>query len=161
MFELMAAFQPERAPERTRTFEEDGKVGCVRVLSPSRRPYKTSDGWVGVLPYTQRNWTKILVEISMARAWPSSTEFPRMPPSAAGASTSCTTSWPAGCQAHHRRDVAAPSSSGLDIPRAAGAACHRALLTDPHLTGRRLFSANALCLTGLVRGATAARSRSC
>ena len=45
------------------TFEEDGKVGYVRVISPSRRPYKTKDGWVGVLPYTQRNWTKILAEI--------------------------------------------------------------------------------------------------
>ena len=45
------------------TFEADGKVGYVRVLSPGRRPYKTSDGWIGVLPYTQRNWTKILVEI--------------------------------------------------------------------------------------------------
>ncbi len=45
------------------TFEENGKVGYVRVISPSRRPYKTKDGWVGVLPYTQRNWTKILAEI--------------------------------------------------------------------------------------------------
>jgi crotonobetainyl-CoA:carnitine CoA-transferase CaiB-like acyl-CoA transferase len=35
----------------------------VRVLSPSRKPYKTKDGWVGVLPYTERNWTKVLAEI--------------------------------------------------------------------------------------------------
>jgi crotonobetainyl-CoA:carnitine CoA-transferase CaiB-like acyl-CoA transferase len=62
MFELMAAFSLSEHLSFA-TFEEAGKVGYVRVLSPSRRPYKTKDGWVGVLPYTQRNWTKILAEI--------------------------------------------------------------------------------------------------
>src|SRR5262249_51923780 len=41
MFELMAAFT---------TFDAGGKVGYVRVLSPGRKPYRTKDGWVGVLP---------------------------------------------------------------------------------------------------------------
>lgn len=62
MFELMAAFSLSEHMSSA-TFEENGKVGYVRVISPSRRPYKTKDGWVGVLPYTQRNWTKILAEI--------------------------------------------------------------------------------------------------
>jgi crotonobetainyl-CoA:carnitine CoA-transferase CaiB-like acyl-CoA transferase len=62
MFELMAAFSLSEHMSAA-TFEEDGKVGYVRVISPSRRPYKTKDGWVAVLPYTQRNWTKILSEI--------------------------------------------------------------------------------------------------
>jgi crotonobetainyl-CoA:carnitine CoA-transferase CaiB-like acyl-CoA transferase len=62
MFELMAAFSLSEHMSAA-TFEENGKVGYVRVISPSRRPYRTKDGWVGVLPYTQRNWTKILVEI--------------------------------------------------------------------------------------------------
>ncbi len=62
MFELMSAFSLSEHLSHA-TFEEAGKVGYVRVLSPSRRPYKTKDGWVGVLPYTQRNWTKILTEI--------------------------------------------------------------------------------------------------
>jgi len=62
MFELMAAFSLSEHLSSA-TFDEPGKVGYVRVLSPSRRPYKTKDGWVGVLPYTQRNWTKILTEI--------------------------------------------------------------------------------------------------
>ena len=52
MFELMAAFSLCEHLGAA-TFEEDGKVGYVRVLSPSRRPYKTKDGWVGVLPYTR------------------------------------------------------------------------------------------------------------
>ena len=62
MFELMAAFSLcEHLGEAT--FHEHGKVGYQRVLSPGRRPYKTKDGWIAVLPYTQRNWTKILREI--------------------------------------------------------------------------------------------------
>src|SRR5262245_24710908 len=62
MFELMAAFSLSEHMGAA-TFEEDGKVGYVRVLSPGRRPYRTKDGWVGVLPYSERNWTKILIEI--------------------------------------------------------------------------------------------------
>ncbi len=65
MFELMAAFSLSEHMSAA-TFEDNGKVGYVRVISPSRRPYKTKDGWVGVLPYTQRNWTKILAEIGRA-----------------------------------------------------------------------------------------------
>jgi crotonobetainyl-CoA:carnitine CoA-transferase CaiB-like acyl-CoA transferase len=65
MFELMAAFSLSEHMSAA-TFEENGKVGYVRVISPSRRPYKTKDGWVGVLPYTERNWTKILAEIGRA-----------------------------------------------------------------------------------------------
>jgi crotonobetainyl-CoA:carnitine CoA-transferase CaiB-like acyl-CoA transferase len=62
MFELMAAFSLSEHMSAA-TFEENGKVGYVRVISPSRRPHKTKDGWVGVLPYSERNWTKILNEI--------------------------------------------------------------------------------------------------
>ena len=62
MFELMAAFSLSEHLGHA-TFEEDGKVGYVRVLSPGRRPYKTKDGWIGVLPYTERGWTKVLTEI--------------------------------------------------------------------------------------------------
>ncbi len=62
MFELMAAFSLSEHMG-TATFQEDGKVGYVRVLSPGRRPYRTKDGWVGVLPYSERNWRKILIEI--------------------------------------------------------------------------------------------------
>lgn len=65
MYELMAAFSLSEHMSSA-TFEEAGKVGYVRVISPSRRPYKTKDGWVGVLPYSQRNWTKILAEIDRA-----------------------------------------------------------------------------------------------
>src|ERR1700730_2483616 len=62
MFELMVAFSlcEHLGPA---TFDDGGTVGYARVLSPGRRPYKTKDGWVAVLPYTERNWRRILIEI--------------------------------------------------------------------------------------------------
>jgi crotonobetainyl-CoA:carnitine CoA-transferase CaiB-like acyl-CoA transferase len=62
MFEAMAAFSLTEHLAAA-TFEEDGQVGYVRVMSPSRKPYRTKDGWVGVLPYSAPNWRKVLAEI--------------------------------------------------------------------------------------------------
>lgn len=33
-----------------------GEAGYVRQLSPNRRPFRTKDGYVCALPYTNRNW---------------------------------------------------------------------------------------------------------
>ena len=33
-----------------------GRTGYPRTLSPDRRPYATQDGYIGVLPYTDRQW---------------------------------------------------------------------------------------------------------
>jgi len=33
-----------------------GEAGYTRVLSPSRHPYQTADGWVCVLIYNDRHW---------------------------------------------------------------------------------------------------------
>lgn len=33
-----------------------GAMGYERVLSPHRRPYRTKDGYIAVLPYTNRHW---------------------------------------------------------------------------------------------------------
>ena len=38
-------YEPARAP-----------TGYPRTLSPDRRPYATKDGYIGVLPYTDRQW---------------------------------------------------------------------------------------------------------
>lgn len=48
------------------TFKEDGKVGYSRVLSPDRRPYRTRDGWIAVLPYTAEQWRRFLIEAGRA-----------------------------------------------------------------------------------------------
>lgn len=31
-------------------------AGYKRIVNGGRRPYRTKDGWIGVLPYTERHW---------------------------------------------------------------------------------------------------------
>ena len=33
-----------------------GQWGYVRVVNPNRRPFKTKDGYIGLLPYTDKQW---------------------------------------------------------------------------------------------------------
>ncbi len=40
-----------------------GKAGFPRQLSPNRKPYRTSDGWACILPYSTRNWDDFFVFI--------------------------------------------------------------------------------------------------
>ncbi len=47
-----AAFEPALAP-----------MGFARVLSANRKPYRTKDGFVCILPYTDRNWRDFLLHI--------------------------------------------------------------------------------------------------
>jgi len=61
MFETLAAFVLNEHLAGA-TFADDGSVGYSRVLSPDRRPYRTSDGWIAVLPYTLEQWRRFLVE---------------------------------------------------------------------------------------------------
>lgn len=38
------------------------EAGYPRVLATNRKPHATLDGWIGVLPYTNRNWRDFLIE---------------------------------------------------------------------------------------------------
>jgi crotonobetainyl-CoA:carnitine CoA-transferase CaiB-like acyl-CoA transferase len=33
-----------------------GQWGYVRVVNPNRKPFRTKDGWIGLLPYTDKQW---------------------------------------------------------------------------------------------------------
>ncbi|MCP5432732.1 MAG: CoA transferase [Alphaproteobacteria bacterium] len=44
------------------TFGRDGALGYGRVMSRDRRPYRTRDGWIAVLPYTTEQWRSFLLE---------------------------------------------------------------------------------------------------
>lgn len=63
MFETLVSFNMfEHLYEKT--YEPSrGPMGYPRALSPGRRPYRTRDGWIGVLPYTDRQW-EALFEIA-------------------------------------------------------------------------------------------------
>jgi crotonobetainyl-CoA:carnitine CoA-transferase CaiB-like acyl-CoA transferase len=40
-----------------------GPLGYARVLAPDRRPYKTKDGYIGALVYTNKQWSAFLAKI--------------------------------------------------------------------------------------------------
>jgi len=61
MFETMAAFVLNEHLAGA-TFEESGQIGYPRVLSTYRRPHRTRDGWIAVLPYTALHWKRFLSE---------------------------------------------------------------------------------------------------
>ena len=62
MFEALAAFLLNEHLAAA-TFDADGAVGYPRILSPNRRPFSTADGWIAVLPYTDRQWRAFLTEV--------------------------------------------------------------------------------------------------
>jgi len=60
MFESLASFLMVEHLS-ARTFGPDaGRTGYERVLTPDRRPYRTQDGYMAVLPYTTDQWTRFL-----------------------------------------------------------------------------------------------------
>ncbi len=62
MFEALAAFLLNEHLAGA-TFAPDGTLGYPRILSPNRRPFRTADGWIAVLPYTDRQWRSFLTEV--------------------------------------------------------------------------------------------------
>jgi crotonobetainyl-CoA:carnitine CoA-transferase CaiB-like acyl-CoA transferase len=64
MFEVMVAFNLNEHLSGA-TFGDTSNTGYQRTMTPNRRPYRTADGWIGVLPYTPTHWTKVLGEIGL------------------------------------------------------------------------------------------------
>ncbi|MDP1567342.1 MAG: CoA transferase [Polaromonas sp.] len=60
MFETMVAFvMPEHVAGRT--FEPPlGPAGYARIINSQRRPYRTKDGYLCVMPYTTAQWLRFL-----------------------------------------------------------------------------------------------------
>lgn len=146
MFEALAAFLLNEHLAGA-TFETDGKVGYPRLLSPDRRPFRTADGWIAVLPYTDRQWRAFLAEIDRediaAQDWFAD---PRQRQAhigelyalvAVALPARATTDWIAALEA---RDVPCSKVSGIDD-----------LLTDPHLTQIGFFDVPEGYPEGIVR----------
>ena len=56
MFETMVSYvMVEHLWERT-LCPDDGTLGYVRMLAPNRRPFRTRDGYLCMLAYTDRHW---------------------------------------------------------------------------------------------------------
>ncbi len=39
-----------------RSFAADGTLGYSRLMTPARKPYRAKDGYLAILPYTDRHW---------------------------------------------------------------------------------------------------------
>ncbi|VFR31976.1 CAIB/BAIF family protein [plant metagenome] len=135
MFESLAAFLlNEHLAEAT--FETGGKVGYPRVLSPDRRPHRTADGWITVLPYTTEQWRRFLTEIGRSDV----TELPWFS-RPEQRSVHIDTLYGIASEALKGRDTETwiERLTALDIP------CSRVaqlqdLLTDPHLQDIGFFA---------------------
>ena len=57
MYESFAAFMINEHMQGQTFVPPTGPAGYSRLMTPHRRPYETSDGYVCVVPYTQRHWT--------------------------------------------------------------------------------------------------------
>lgn len=58
MFETMVSFNLIEHMGGNAFIPRQGEMGYERVLSPHRRPYPTRDGYIGLLPYTDKQWQR-------------------------------------------------------------------------------------------------------
>ncbi|MEL6374734.1 MAG: CoA transferase [Pseudomonadota bacterium] len=65
MFEAVTAFAMNEHLMGA-TFKPDGGTGYHRTMTRNRRPYRTADGWLGVLAYTHAQWTRVLPVLGRA-----------------------------------------------------------------------------------------------
>ncbi|HEX7012244.1 MAG TPA: CoA transferase [Steroidobacteraceae bacterium] len=62
MFEALVSFILNEHLAGATFAGEKGSVGYERILSANRRPYRTKDGWIAVLPYTAEQWKRFFRE---------------------------------------------------------------------------------------------------
>ena len=146
MFETMVSFNLNEHLSGA-TWGEAESSGYQRATAKDRRPYRTKDGWVAVLPYTPVHWAKMLAEVGkpevVETAWfrdptERSRNFDKLYAMVVEALPSRTTAeW---LQVFKRLDVPhAPVRSPTD------------LLADPHLEAVGFFTPNFGSDTPVVR----------
>ncbi|MCR5874216.1 CoA transferase [Phenylobacterium sp. J426] len=52
-----------------------GQWGYQRVINPNRKPFRTKDGWIGLLPYTDRQWDQFFDAAGFGEAVKSDPRF--------------------------------------------------------------------------------------
>jgi crotonobetainyl-CoA:carnitine CoA-transferase CaiB-like acyl-CoA transferase len=61
MFETLVSFLAAEQLAGETFVPRMGGPGYARVMSPHRRPYQTRDGYIGLLPYTNGQWSRFFV----------------------------------------------------------------------------------------------------
>ncbi len=74
MIDVMTAFMLVEHAGAATARPPQGPPGYSRILSPERRPQRTSDGWISVLPYTRDNFA----DLFRAGGRPDLTDDPRI-----------------------------------------------------------------------------------
>jgi crotonobetainyl-CoA:carnitine CoA-transferase CaiB-like acyl-CoA transferase len=64
MLESMAAFLMSEHLAGHTLLPEEGDLGYERLFSSNRKPYKTLNGYIAVLPYSTRQWVNFLTLIN-------------------------------------------------------------------------------------------------
>ena len=146
MFETMVAFNLNEHLSGA-TWGDSQTAGYQRAVARNRRPFRTKDGWLGVLPYTPAHWMRVLPEFGMAEivdaAWfkdptQRSLNFDKLYDMLVEALPKRTTAeWIAVFER-------------LDVPHAKVASPNE-LLTDPHLAAVGFFEPNFARETPVVR----------
>lgn len=68
MFETMVAFNLVEHMAGASFTESTAPMGYARILSKLRKPYRTADGYIGLLPYTTEQWRRFF-ELSGCAAY--------------------------------------------------------------------------------------------
>jgi crotonobetainyl-CoA:carnitine CoA-transferase CaiB-like acyl-CoA transferase len=58
MLESMTAFLMSEHLAGHSLVPSEGELGYSRMMSPHRQPYRTRDGYLAILPYSTRHWTR-------------------------------------------------------------------------------------------------------
>ena len=66
MFETMVSFLLVEHWRGAAFLPPRGPMGYSRLLNPNRKPYRSADGWVALLPYSGRNWRDFLEGVGRA-----------------------------------------------------------------------------------------------
>ncbi|OED36575.1 hypothetical protein AB833_26630 [Chromatiales bacterium (ex Bugula neritina AB1)] len=63
MFESLVAFVMNEHLDAA-TYSAEDRPGYNRLLNPNRRPFKTRDGWLAVMPYSKDQWVRLLEKLN-------------------------------------------------------------------------------------------------
>lgn len=66
MLETMASFVLAEHMAGLSFPDSNEPAGYKRIINGGRRPYKTKDGWIGVLPYTEKHWRAFFSAVDKA-----------------------------------------------------------------------------------------------
>ncbi|PHY07290.1 MAG: CoA transferase [Alcaligenaceae bacterium] len=129
MFETMVAFNLVEHMAGASFTESTAPMGYARILSKLRKPYRTADGYIGLLPYTTEQWRRFF-ELSGCAAYAREPRF--MEPSQRAVNIEEMYEILEKIVAQHPTEYWVTTLQAADVPVTAVQSLED-LLKDPHL----------------------------